>query len=212
VPPSAIALAGVDLDQLRASSLYPKLPAAATTFLEPFRGAHSLLVASSGVELLTVARGVVPGATQPAPGLALLGSPALIAEATAPHAIAAILTPAETVAAGNPIWIAVRGGAPLPLEGNLANANNLVRVADFLTLSVRLRDVLDLELTARCPSPEAAIQFEQRLRALVSLAAAANVRQPEIAGLLRGLQLRRDDRTVRATLSAAPDALAKLLP
>lgn len=212
VPPSALALAGVNLAQLRASPLYAKIPPAALTYLEPFRGASSLLIAASGADLLTIARGVVPGATQLAPDLALLGSPASIAAATALHPPAAILSAAETVAAGHPIWIAIRGGKPLPLAGNLSNLNNLVTLAEYLTLSVRLRDTVDLELTAQCPTPAAAIQFEQRLRALVSLAAAANARQPEISGLLRSLQLRREDRTVHAALSAPPAALEKLLP
>jgi hypothetical protein len=212
VPSSTIALAGVNLDQLRASPLYPKLPPAAAAFLEPFRGAHTLLIASTGAELLTIARGAVPGATQAAADVALLGSPALIRAATAPHAAPAVLASAETVAAGHPIWIAVRGGAPLPLEGNLANANNLVTLAESLTLALTLRDVVDLELVARCPSPAAAAEFERRLRALASLTAAANSRQPEIAGLLHSVQLRREDSTVRATLSASPDALGKLLP
>ena len=160
-------------------------------------------------ELLAIARGAVPGATQTPAGIALLGSPAMIAAGTARHAPAAILPPAETVAAGPPIWLAVRGGAPLPLSGNLANANNLVRLADYLTLSVRLRDTVDFELNARCLSPDTAIQFEQRLRALISLAGAANRHSPEA---FASLQLRREGATVRATLSAAPDALGRLAP
>lgn len=212
MPASAIALAGVNLDQLRGSPLYAKLPPAANAFLEPFRAAHSFLIAFTGAELLTIAHGTVPGATQAAPDLAILGSPALIAAATAPHAPSAILAAAGTVAARHPIWIAVRGGAPLPLQGNLANANNLVSLAESLTVGLALRDVVDLELTARCPSSAAAAEFERRLRALVSLTIAANARQPELAALLRSVQLRRDESTVHATLSAPPDALGKLLP
>jgi hypothetical protein len=211
VPAAAIALAGVDLDRLRTAPLYAKLPPAAAAFLEPFRGAHKLLIASTGAELLTIARGVVAGATQSAPDLALLGSPRLIAGATAPHPPAAVLSAAETVAA-SPVWIALRGGTPLPLEGNLANANNLVTLADSLTLAFTLRDTVDLELTARCPSPAAAAEFERRLRALVSLSAAASARQPEIAALLHSFHLRREDRIVHATLTAAPAGLGKLLP
>ena len=188
------------------------MPPAASAFLEPFHGAHSLLIASTGAELLTIARGVVTGATQAAPDLALLGSPTLIAAAAAPHPAPAILAAAEIVAAGHPVWIAVRGGAPLPLEGNLANANNLVTLADSLTLSLALRNVVDLELTSRCPSPATAAEFERRLRALLSLAIAANARRPEIAALLRSVQLRREESIVHAALSAPPAALGSLLP
>lgn len=215
VPPTAIALAGVKLDQLRASPLYAKLPAAATAFLEPFREARSLLVATTGAEVLTIAGGSVRGATRAAPDPALAGAPALIAAANVPHARAAILGAAETVAADHPIWLAVRGAIPLPLEGNLANLNNLVRLTHYLTVSARLSDAagqgVELELTAQCPSPGAATEFERRLRAMLSLAAAANARQPAIAAMLASLQLRREQQTVRATLRAAPDTLGKLL-
>src|ERR1035441_1618083 len=64
VPTATVALAGVDLDRLRASPLYAKLPPAALGFLAPFGHARYALIASTGVELLTIARGVVPGATQ----------------------------------------------------------------------------------------------------------------------------------------------------
>src|ERR1035438_10797749 len=76
VPPATVALAGVDLDRLRASALYAKLPAGALGFLAPFGRARYVLIASTGVELLTIARGAVAGATPVAPGLALSGAPA----------------------------------------------------------------------------------------------------------------------------------------
>src|SRR5664280_3763702 len=121
VPAATVALAGVDLDRLRASPLYAKLPAGALGFLAPFGHARYVLIASTGVELLTIARGVVPGARQVAPDVALSGAPGLIAAATAAHAPAGILAAAGSVAAAGPIWMAVRGGVLLPLEGNLAN-------------------------------------------------------------------------------------------
>jgi hypothetical protein len=194
VPPATIALAFVDVDQLRAA--FPKLPA----LLGASPNAHALVIASTGAEFLTITRGA---------DVSLLGPPALIAAANTPHSPAAILATAEPVAAHHPIWIAVRGGTPLPLPGNFANANNLVTLADSLTLTAALHNAVDLELTAQCPTPAAALQFEQRLRALISLTAAAE-RQPQIAAALHAIQLRRDDRTVRATL-LAPAASIQLL-
>src|ERR1035437_9085658 len=82
VPAAAVALAGVDLDRLRAPPLYAKLPPTPQAFLKPLGHAHRVLIASTGVELLTIARGVVPGATQIAPDLALFGAPGLISAAT----------------------------------------------------------------------------------------------------------------------------------
>src|ERR1035437_837356 len=43
VPAATVALAGVDLDRLRTSPLYAKLPPAAQAFLEPFGHAHHVL-------------------------------------------------------------------------------------------------------------------------------------------------------------------------
>jgi hypothetical protein len=212
VPPATIALAGIDLDRLQASPLYPKLPPAALAFLEPFRHAHHVLIASTGAELLTIARGVIPGATQLAPDLALYGAPSLIAAATAAHAPASILAPAESVAAAHPIWIAVRGGIALPLEGNWSNVNNLLRDTEYVTLTLRPDDPSQLELSAHCPTPNAALRFEESFRAIVSLAAATSERQPSTAGVLESIRINRDDRTVHVSLSAALDALATLLP
>jgi hypothetical protein len=211
VPAASAALAGVDLDRLRASPLYAKLPPAARAFLEPFGRAHRVLIAAAGVELLTIARGVVPGATQIAPDVALSGAPGLISAAIASHPPAGILGPAESVAAGSPIWIAVRGDVTLPLEGNLANVNNLLRGTEYVTLAVQPGDPTQLELVARCPTPEAALRFEQTFRAMVSLAAATNARQAATAGLLESIRIGRQERVVHFSLSAPLDALAKLL-
>ena len=204
VPATTVALAGVDLDRLRASPLYARLPPTALAFLAPFARAHRVLIASSGVELLTIARGVVPGATQIAPDIALAGAPSLVAAAIAAHPTAGILAPAESVVATRPVWIAVRGGVALPLEGNLANVNNLLRDAEYVTLALDPGDPADLQLVARCPTPEAALHFEQSFRALVSLAAVH-------ATVLESTRIVRQDRVVRVSLSAQLDALVKLV-
>ena len=211
VPAATVALVGIDLDRLRASLLYAKLPPRAQAFLEPFRRAHHILIASTGAELLAIARGVVPGATQLAPDLALYGAPNLIAAATAAHAPSSILAPAESIAAAHPIWIAVRGGVAIPLEGNWSNVNNLLRDTEYVTLTLGTDDPAQLELIAQCPTPGAALRFEQSFRAIVSLAAATSTRQPATAGVLQSIRISREDRTVRVALSATLDALATLL-
>ncbi|MCX6632716.1 MAG: hypothetical protein NTW28_34370 [Candidatus Solibacter sp.] len=212
VPTATVALAGIDLDRLRASPLHARLPPGAQAFLAPFGHSHYVLIASAGVELLTIARGVVPGATQFAPELSLSGAGNLIAAATAAHPPAGILAAAEGVAAASPIWIAVRGGSALPLEGNLANVNNLLRGAEYVTLAGQPGEPTELELVARCATAEAALRFEQSFRAMVSLAAAGNARQPAAANLLGSIRIRREDRVVQVSLSAPVDALVKLLP
>ena len=210
VPSATVALAGVDLDRLRHAPLHARLPPTAQAFLAPFGGAHHVLIASTGIELLTIARGVVPGATQFAPDLALSGAPGLVAAAIAAHPAAAILAPAESVA-GRPIWIAVRGGVAFPLEGNLANVNNLLRGAEYVTLAIDPGDPVNLRLLARCPTPAAALGFEQSFRAMVSLGIATSARQPATAGVLQSIRIVREDRVVRVSLSAPLDALVKLV-
>jgi len=210
VPGATVALAGIDLERLRASPLYARLPPAAQAYLTPFAHAHRVLIASTGVELLTIARGVVPGATQVAPDVALSGAPGLIAAASAAHPPAGILPTAEGVASTRPIWIAVRGGVPLPLEGNLANVNNLLRGAEYVTLALDPGDPSDLRLVARCPTAEAALRFEKSFRAMVSLGA-ANARQPAVIGMLASIRIDREESAVRVSLSAPVDALVKLV-
>ena len=214
VPGPTVALAGVDLDRLRASPLYAKLPPAAQAFLQPFSRAHFVLVAYTGAGLLTIARGVIPGAIQIAPDLALSGAESLIAAAIAAHPPAGILAPAESVASARPIapiWIAVHGAVALPLEGNLSNLNNLLRDTEYVTLSVQPVDPTEIELVARCPTAAAALRFEQSLRAMVSLAAATNARQPAMAGVLQSIRIRREDRVVYVSLSSPLDPLTRLL-
>ena len=54
-------------------------------------------------------------------------------------------------------------------------------------------------------------EFEENLRAILSLTAAASARQPDLVALVRSIQIRREDRTVRASFSGGPDAADRLL-
>jgi hypothetical protein len=115
------------------------------------------------------------------------------------------------VGAGRAIWMAVRGGTPLPLSGNLANLNVLLEDADFGGAALDLGDAATLQLDARGRTAESAERLEERLRGFLSLAAEAEIRRPEIAELIRGARIGRSGRNVTATLSASPDVLAKLI-
>ena len=210
VPADAATLAGLNLETLRRSPLLPAVPQDYRAFLETFHDARSVLVSSRGSDFLFITRGSLPGWTAAPAGLSLNGSPDLVHAATVRHAPSPLLDIAEPLAARNPVWAVVRGGTTLPLQGNLANLNNLLHNADYVTLAAQLDDRVALELAASCPSPDAASHFEGSLRAVLGLSAAA-LRQPDLAGLLRSIQVKRDDRTVRASLAASPDALGRLL-
>ena len=211
VPLGATAIGFVDLDQLRASPAVTVLPANVAGALEAFRGAHRVLIAARGTELLAVARGEVAGAARAASGVSLHGSPEMIAASTVEHLPSPLLASAETVARGHAIWIVIQGGIALPLEGNLANVNTLLRDTETAVISLDLREPLSLQLTARCKSAEAALHFEQTVRAIVSLTAATTRNQPGMAALWKSIQLTREDRSVRATAAVTLDVLGQLL-
>lgn len=220
IPAGTIMLAGIDLDRLRAAPIYSKLPAAAVAFAGSFNAASSALVAYNGKEVLVIARGrfaqAPPGATLAAPDLAVFGSPELTAAALAQyrsHASGApvLVALGESIAAGRQIWIAAQGGVPLPLTGNAANVNHILRNAESVTIGVNVGAGLALVITAIGRSEDSARNIEESLRADITLAAAAETRQPDFATLLRSIQIDREGRSVRITLSADADAAAKLI-
>jgi hypothetical protein len=213
-------LAGVDLDRLRPTPLYSKLPAAALAIMGSLHAASSALLAYNGKELLVVAQGRFaqppPGATLAAPNLAVFGSPDLVTAAVAQHRSGATGAPtlaalAEPIAAGHQIWIAVQGGTPLPLTGNAENLNHIIRNANSVTLTANVDSGMALTIAALGRTTASAQIIEESLRAEITLAAAAESRQPDLVNLLRSIQIDRDDRTVRITLSADAAATAKLL-
>jgi hypothetical protein len=220
IPAGTLALAGVDLDRLRPTPLYSKLPAAALAIIGSLNSASSALLAYNGKELLVVAQGRFtqppPGATLAGPNLAVFGAPDLVTAAVAQHRTCVSGAPtlaalAEPVAAGHRIWIVVQGGTPLPLTGNAENLNHIVRNAESVTLAADVDSGLRLTVTALGRTAPSAQTIEESLRAEITLAAAAESRQPDLANLLQSIQIDRSDRTVRITLSTNAAAAAKLL-
>jgi hypothetical protein len=213
VPEGTTAIAAIDLAVLRASPLYAKLPSVVTAFSEPLRDASTMMLAWDGKDLLLLASGSFAqppaGYTLIAPGIAAAGSPNRIQSAREQLHTGRSGASAFPAVTGT-IWGAVRGDGHLPLAGNLANANNLLRDASSTTLSAQLREAIDLTLNAQCPTPENARRFEESLRAIVTLATAASVRQPETAAFLGSIRIHREDRIVHASVSATPEALARL--
>jgi len=218
-PPSTTLLAGLDLDRLRSSALYSKLPPAAMLLLEPYREARYLMLASDGRNLLAIARGpfhqAPADATLLAADLAIAGDPGSLKAAAAQHrtgkpGVPGLIAGAAAIAPGTQIWIVAQGGITLPLGGNAANLNRLLRNSEFAAISGRLDSQIELAATALGRTPDAARQVEETMRAAITLAAAAEARQPELAALLKSIQITRDGRTVRAAVSASPDAAQKL--
>ncbi len=215
VPAGTIALAGLNLDQLRASPLYAQLPRAMVALVEPFRGARSLLAAFSGKDLLVIASGAFveapAGTTLVAPGLALAGSSESVRAAEAGHKAPELLAQAESVAPGNQIWIVTSGDVTLPLTGNAANVNRMLRNMEFAAVTVRAPSAVEFAIAARGRTPDAARRFEETLRAALTMAAVAEAKQSDLAAIFRSIQVSREDRTVHAALSTGTAQARKLL-
>ena len=220
IPADTVMLAGVNLDELRGSPLYPKLPAGVRALAEPLRDARYLLVASNGKEILEIARGrfreAPPGATLAASGLAVAGSPDSVRAAIAQHKTGRdgapdLLARAASLAAGRQIWMVARGGVPLPVTGNAANLNRLLGDLEYAAVGARIGSGIEIEVTAAGRTVEAGREFEENLRAILTLTAVASARQPELVALIRSIRISREDRIVRATLSGEADAADRLL-
>lgn len=219
VPPGATLLAGIDLVRLRASPLYSRLPRPVAALMEPLGEARSLLVASDGRNLLVIARGLFrqapAGATLVGDGLVFEGTPEWASAAAAQHRTgkpgAPVLVSDAAGVAANPIWVAALGGRPLPLSGNAANLNRLLRAADHALIGVELDGQVRIQATVVGRTADAARQVEETLRASITMTAAAESRHGDVVRLLQAIQLSRDDRTVRAALSASLEQVEQLL-
>jgi hypothetical protein len=215
VPPTATILAGVNLQQVRASPLYRRLPPAALALTEALAGARSVLVASDGGNYLILTRGefrqAPPGATLLDPGLAAAGSPGWVQAAKSQHGVSnGMLARAAPLAGTAEIWMAAAGNANLPLSGNGENLNGLLHETEYTTLTVRLTDEVAMEAIGMCRRPESARHLEETVRSFVTLGAAATKRQPALSGLLRRIRVSSDGRAVHVTLAAQAGELEEL--
>jgi hypothetical protein len=219
VPADAVVLGGIDCQRLRASPVYQKLPAAVTALLAPMGPANYLLLASNNRDFLEIGRGPFgaepPGATLLAKDLAVAGSPDAVRAASVQYhrgvTGTALVGRAEGLAAGSEIWIVAFGTATLPLGGNWQNLNRLLHSTGFATLAVHLTDGIEAQITGVCGTAEGAERLEGETRALISVAAAMEAKQPAIAAELRSIQVSRDDRTVRVDLRADAAGMEQLL-
>jgi len=143
MPPGATVIAGIDLDRLRATPLFAKIP-------EPFRDGSYALVGYDGKALVTASR---TGSRVSVSGGAVKGNPPDLLR----HASDA------------PIWIVARGSSTLPLTGNLSNLNRLLHQTQYTMVTARVGERVDLEMTGVCVSPEVAQHLEENVRAIATL-------------------------------------------
>jgi len=215
-----VALAGADLDRLRASSFTAAMGKSVADLLERYSSDSKLMIAWNGSDLLIVERGLFKtppeGATAIDLGLAATGSPSRVSAAVAQHRAGSAGAPGlldygSGIGARSAVWLTARGGRMLPLGGNLGNLNVLLQDADFAGAALDLDAEATLQFAARGRSVESAERLEERLRGFLSLATEAEIHRPDIARLLHAARIQRNGRDVSATLTASPDAMAKLL-
>ena len=215
IPPGTIAAAAIDLDRVRAAPLYSSLPVTVRMLAEASRTAHQVLVAWNGDDVLFVFQGVAPGATTIGPNLAAIGTPEAIRAASAQFRAGKPGAPglagyAARNGGGSPVWAVVQGGITLPLTGNSRNLNLLLRNLEYAALAGDLTASLDLRLTALGRNEQAAREFEENLRGILSLTSAAEARRPQIAALLRSVQVRRSGATTTVSVRVPPDMIETL--
>jgi len=220
IPGDTVALGAADLEQLRASPFLGAAGGAERGLVEGYPGVSKLLVAWNGSDVLIVLRGLFKtppaGAAMIAPGLAAAGSSKSVASASAQYRSGQtgarnLIDYGSAIGARSAVWLAVRGGTPLPLSGNLANLNRLLEDADYAGATLDLGQAATLRLAARGHTADAAERMEEHLRGFLSLAGEAEIRRPELASLLGNARIQRSGRDVTAELSAPPDVVARLL-
>jgi hypothetical protein len=207
-------LAGLDLDQLRNTEFYRKLPPSTAALAEPLQNASYVLVASSGNDLTAIARGTFreppAGSELITSQLAIMGSPASIRVARAQYrsrtiAVGDMLYHARPLAAQHPVWAVVRGAATLPLTGNLANLNRFLHSTDYTTASARVTDTLSLNLVGICRTADEAQHLERTLRAFLSLATLRSQGKPAHATIAT------EQNRVTLSLTVDPSDAGRLL-
>ena len=170
LPANAAVVAGLDVDRLRNTPLFPKLP-------ESFREASYVLAAYDPPQFVTASR--------------VKDRIVATSEKTGP--------PPELMrhAGKEPLWIVARGDAALPLTGNLANINRLLRQTLYTRITARIESKIDFAAEGVCANDAAAEHLEQNIRAIATLA-----KLP--------LEVRREAATVRVTGSAAVETITGL--
>jgi len=143
IPTNASVVAGLDIDRLRSTPLYAKLP-------ESFREASYVLAGYEPPALVTAFR---VGARVVSTGPRVGAPPQILG-----------------YAADTPVWVVARGDAALPLAGNLANLTRLLRQTGYTRVTARVGERIEFAAEGVCASQQAAEHLEQNVRAIATLA------------------------------------------
>jgi len=210
-PADSTAIVVLELEPLRAAPVYSKLPPAVRSLTDPLQHVKHLALCWNGKDLLMLAGGfsqLPTGYTEIGKGIAAAGSGERIAAAR--KALSGGTPVVQQPQGVAEIRATVFGDGKLPLTGNLANAGNLLRIAATSTVTVHVENEVELEIAAQCVSSGKALQLEQSLRAMVTLAS-AGTKDPAISTLLQEVRVQRENILVRVRTVGSVEAFAKAL-
>ncbi len=221
VSPDTVVLAGVRMDQLRATSIYRKLDHENRLphFSDlPSQDMHEVLLASDGKNMLAITKGSV--SAKPAGGLSateykgftLYGQPDTVRAAMKQFdsgtvgAPRDLLSRARTVPDNAQIWAVVadwRRIAPDQFRGmgNLGNFDRVMRPLEGATLTFDLRNGVHAAFIGDSRTEADAKTLGDSLRGLAAMVGmAASRNKPQLLGALNGLQVKQEGRVVRMNL------------
>jgi hypothetical protein len=231
IPPDTIALAGVRVDQLRATPIYRKLEREnRLRQFGQFSGTdmHDLLLASDGTRVLAVARGRYAAEAAGGPsgtgyrGFTLYGESEAVraairqSESGRGGAPRDLMARAEALPADTQIWVVVsgwRGFAPDQLRAmrNFANLDRVLRLVEGASLTVDLRAGAHAAFTGDSRTDADAKSLADSLRGLAALTRMAVSRnRPDLLRAFDGLQVRQNGRVVQVNVDIAEDLAEKL--
>jgi hypothetical protein len=195
---------------LRAAPAYDKLPAAVRALAAPLAGVKELALAWNGTDLLLLAGGFdQPPAGYTAIGKGVAASGAAGRIEAARQAVAAGSAPPLVLPQGvAELRAAIRGDGKLPLPGNMSNAANLLSMASGSKAIAHVGSDVELEVESQCASSSQALQLEESLRAMLTLAT-AGTKDAQLAQMLRDVRVTRENIMIRVRLVTKPEAIAK---
>jgi hypothetical protein len=229
IPPDTVVLAAMRVDQLRDTPLYRKLSAQKRLpNLSEFRAedVHDVLLASDAKNVLAIGRGTFPAhsdaITLADRHTALAGPPDMV-QAAIQRARSGSHSPprdlmarAAAVPGNSQIWAVVADWPGLDPEmlrymGNFGNIDRVLRSVKGATLTIDLSSGAHTIFTGDCQTEADAGSLADSLRGLASLARIAVAqKQPDLARVFDGLQVRQDGRIVTLSIDV-PESLAEQL-
>jgi len=233
IPPDAVAMAGVNVDRIRATPIYREL--AERHSLPQVGQVDELLLSSDGKNVLAMARGdfkeqkanETEGIVFLDKNIALGGQAAAVRAAIdqAKHggrgAPRDLMARARALPADTQIWAVVaswRGMGPDQLRemGNWGNLDRVFRLVEGASLTVDLRTGVHAAFTSDSRNEADARNLADSLRGLAALARMGAPRgepgnPPDLLRALDGVQVKQEGRVVRVNIDLAEDLAERLL-